>query len=136
MFKRDNPRKPEGKEKFDLVQKAYITGIAESKLGDFPMQLICDYQNFSGLMPLHLNSNLFNVTHSFTKWLIEAYDLLYNEYLYFLRSILSCTDMAEMNEILEKLKKLLPENLKPSMLLTEDDFKVDFDLLKECIASC
>ncbi|MEM7162147.1 MAG: hypothetical protein AAF487_06855, partial [Bacteroidota bacterium] len=113
----------------ELIEKAFIKGKKKHEFGQFPSHWVCEYENFNGLMPLKLGYSLYNIKHDFTKWLISCYSELFNNYNYFLKSILNTQSISEMNSILDKLRKLLSEELKPKLELSEDDFKVDFEKL-------
>ncbi|MES0489392.1 MAG: hypothetical protein ABUK01_05325 [Leptospirales bacterium] len=127
--KREDPKKNESD--FELIRKAYIVGKRKYKSTVFPSDIACEYENFSGLMPLELDYQLYNINHHFTKWLKLAYSELTNNYPYYLWSIFDSESIEELNSNLDKVKKLLPEELRPDFNITKSDFEVDFNKLEE-----
>jgi len=120
------------KNQFHLKQKGYIEGERKYEKFPFPFYLACEYEDFEGLMPESMNGDsLFNINHFFTKWLIRTYSELSNNFNHHLQLILEANSMSTLNDVLNKLKKILPEELQPNFTITVKDFEVDFDQLEE-----
>lgn len=74
-----------------------------------------------------------NLDHPYTKWYIQAYPILSSEYLHYAKQLIYALfgswqsnrpEIETINRILEKLRKVLPEDLQPpkEINLIKDDF--------------
>jgi len=125
-------KKRDKEKQYSLCEKAFIKRRSDYYRGLFPLYLTCEYENFSGLIPEGLdNSYLYNINHNFTLWLRDSYSELITNFGFHLQSILETESIEDLNSTLNKLKKILPEELKPNFTITEKDFEVDYDLLDE-----
>lgn len=145
LSKKKKKEPKENESEFELVREAFIVGRRKYHSTSFPSHIVCEYENFNGLMPLELDSQLYNINHHFTKWLQLAYSELLNNYPNYLKSILESSSpfepffnptfkpylIEDLNADLSQLKKLLPKDLRPDFTLSASDFEVDFDTLEE-----
>ena len=95
--------------------------------------IFCKYKNYSGLTPSNLRHDLYNEDHVFSKWLIKVFLFLNSNYRYYLDTILRADNIETINNILTKLKIMLPEEMRPDFVLTEADVGVNFDELEEWV---
>lgn len=133
LFKNKKEKAGEKDTENVLIKKAFITKKHNNNYNNasFPSHFVCEYENFSGLMPYKLNLQLYNINHPFTRWLMMCYKELLEKYPFYLRSIFQAESIEYLNSSLDKLRTLLPEDLKPEIIITEKDFEIDFNTLEE-----
>jgi len=117
--------------KYSLEYVSYVSPKKSDNVNSFVSLITCEYENFNGLVPFDLGAMLYNKKHDFTKWLISNYAELFKNYNHHLNLLMTSTSSIFLNNTITKLKKILPEEMKPNFTLTKEDFEVDFTKLEE-----
>lgn len=114
----------------------YNKYFLNKKAIDFPKEL----QHFEPLTFLNFNNtdklsmgNKLNINHPYIKWYIKASELLRTEYFYYSKQLIFAAttgiieqNVERINQILDRLNIVLPEDLKPykTITITESDFNL------------
>lgn len=96
----------------------------------YPPLSFCKYENFQGLKPIIEDiylPEIYNISHPFSRWLIESYTFLEQHYPNQLYLLMNSEDINILNSTTKKLREHLPDKYKPSkeLILTKKDFEVD-----------
>lgn len=125
----------DGQKKYIAVTRGVISEIQSNNntYTQIPPLTFCEYVNFDGLMPNRLSNKIYNVNHPFSQWLLKSYNVLNNNYSSQLFHILNASDISIVNNILNKLRLLLPTDIKPpkDLKLSDKDFKVNLKIIPE-----
>lgn len=118
---------------FKLIKTAILQKRDQVYKAKYQPLTFCEYENFQGLMPERLDNQIFNMNHPFSQWIINSYDYLSDNYSNQLSILLNNNDLYIIDATIETLRNHLPDIYKPAdnLRLTEDDFKVDYDILPE-----
>ncbi|WP_342330782.1 hypothetical protein [Pedobacter sp. FW305-3-2-15-E-R2A2] len=113
--------------RFYLSTKSTVNSVI---VEGFEPQTFMRFKNHSSLLP----GKEVNIDHPYTKWYASAYPLLTKEYFHYSMQLIhglfgswesNKPEIEKINRILDKLRKVLPEDLRPlkEINLKRDDFQ-------------
>lgn len=100
----------------------------------FPPLTFAVYQNFSGLFPSELGNQemkCLNLRHPYSQWLIKAQYVLFDQFRVHFFHLIQMENFGLINEIIAKLRKVMPSEFKPhsNLILLKEDFEIDTSAL-------